>query len=31
VRLLAAGLVSGAQEGPGAVAAAPSLTLRPRD
>jgi len=31
VRLLAAGLVSGAQEGPGAVAAAPSVTLRPRD
>lgn len=31
VRLLAAGLVSGAQDGAGAVAAAPSVTLRSRD
>jgi hypothetical protein len=31
VRLLAAGLVVGAQEGSGAVAAAPSVTLRSRD
>ena len=31
VRLLAAGLVTGAQDGPGAVAAAPSVTLRSRD
>ena len=31
VRLLAAGLVAGAQDGSGAVAAAPSVTLRPRD
>ena len=31
VRLLAAGLVAGAQDGSGAVAAAPSVKLRPRD
>ncbi|CAA9497992.1 MAG: hypothetical protein AVDCRST_MAG45-1116 [uncultured Solirubrobacterales bacterium] len=31
VRLLAAGLLSGAQESSGAVAAAPSVALRPRD
>ena len=31
VRLLAAGLVSSGQDGAGAVAAAPTVTLRPRD